>query len=123
MDTPERFTEASIRSILQKHKDVPYPSTTRRPHIAFLPEGEHRVGLFRDPTTTLKREIGIHRQGKRRTHCPNYLTIFGPPGDYPECAICTSYEQSRVWRQRREILTMIYGYLYTTSRPQGNRIR
>jgi hypothetical protein len=106
MDTPERFTEASIRAFLQKNNELPYPATTRRPRIAFLPAGEHEVRFFWDPTAMLMREIGIHSKRKLRTHCLKYLKLFGPPADYPECAICTLYEQTGLWYLRPEIVTL-----------------
>src|SRR4030095_4324169 len=63
------------------------------------------------------RDIGIHRHGKIKTHCPTYLGECDPAADYPDCEICHHAARRDDWRLRMQPLTMTYGYVHATQHP------
>jgi hypothetical protein len=87
------------------------------PQAAFLPAGDHHIRFFPDSAGELLRDIGIHRHGKIKTHCPTYLGECDPAADYPDCEICHLAARRDDWRLRMQPLTMTYGYVHATQHP------
>jgi hypothetical protein len=112
---PQRILDR-LRAHIAAYKQLgSLTATAGGPSMAFLPIGEHVFRPVLDATGALVRPLWLHRHGgKLRTHCPDALQEKGPPGDYPDCAICALETQRKDWRLRMEKMALMYGHVYRT---------
>jgi hypothetical protein len=118
MNQTSQLSIDSIRAHVEANKRLfASMSMGNDPQVAFLPAGEHLIRFFPDADGELLRNIGIHRHGKIKTHCPNFLGQFDQKSDFPDCEICHHAARRDDWRLRMQPLTMTYGYVHATQHP------
>lgn len=114
-----QFNPNKLKSIIDRSKQEAKKSGGNSDFVkmAFLPEGNHKIRLFFDPTGELYRTAVTHKSPIGQILCPDYLAEKDPSGTYPECDFCKAAEEQDDWKLNRRFNVMAYGQLIHTDVP------